>query len=419
MDSNNINLEKFISVLDLNKEQVKIRSQSLLDFNKKGFPSKKNEDWKFNDLNKIISSKIPNLKFFNSLISEKKDKNEIIKNISKDLIENNYIISSNGIIVDVVLNHEDKNKFEIVREPTFLNTNLNSSLNSLNMALYLDYIKLVIKENYKFIKPIVFINYTSTDIENTVLNQRFDIVMEKNSCMSILDFNLNKSNNNFYNINNKFLLHEGSVLKNYKIDINDNSNLFYSKTEIDLYKNSISENFILSKGSEFAKNDIECNLKENHSSAFVNGIVALDGLKQHEIKSKINHSSEHTKSYQLVKCSLKDQSKAAYQGKIYVDSVAQKTNGYQLSKAILLNDATEFNGKPELEIYADDVKCSHGSASGSLDENSIFYLMSRGLSYKDSRKLLINGFLVEVINQITDEPIKKLVKSLYGLKNEY
>ena len=416
MDSNNINLEKFISVLDLNKEQVKIRSQSLLDFNKKGFPSKKNEDWKFNDLNKIISSKIPNLKFFNSLISKKKDKNEIIKNISKDLLENNYIISSNGIIVDVYLNYEDKNKFEIVREPTFLNTSLNSSLNSLNMALYLDYIKLVIKENYKFSKPILFINYTSSDIENTVLNQRFDIVMEKNSCMSILDFNLNKSNNNFYNINNKFLLHEGSVLKNYKIDINDNSNLFYSKTEIDLYKNSISENFILSKGSEFAKNDIECNLKENHSSAFVNGIVSLDGLKQHEIKSKINHSSEHTKSYQLVKCSLKDQSKAVYQGKIYVDSVAQKTNGYQLSKAILLNDGTEFNGKPELEIYADDVKCSHGSSSGNLDENKIFYLMTRGLSKNQAKKILIDGFFLEVIEKITDSGVKEIIKDLMNIK---
>ena len=416
MDSNNINLEKFTSVLDLNKEQVKIRSQSLLDFNKKGFPSKKNEDWKFNDLNKIISSKIPNLKFFNSLISKKKDKNEIIKNISKDLLENNYIISSNGIIVDVYLNYEDKNKFEIVREPTFLNTSLNSSLNSLNMALYLDYIKLIIKENYKFSKPILFINYTSSDIENTVLNQRFDIVMEKNSCMSILDFNLNKSNNNFYNINNKFLLHEGSVLKNYKIDINDNSNLFYSKTEIDLYKNSISENFILSKGSEFAKNDIECNLKENHSSAFVNGIVSLDGLKQHEIKSKINHSSEHTKSYQLVKCSLKDQSKAVYQGKIYVDSVAQKTNGYQLSKAILLNDGTEFNGKPELEIYADDVKCSHGSSSGNLDENKIFYLMTRGLSKNQAKKILIDGFFLEVIEKITDSGVKEIIKDLMNIK---
>ena len=416
MNNNNINLEKFTSILDLNKEQVKIRSQSLLDFNKKGFPSKKNEDWKFNDLNKIISSKIPNLKFFNSLISKKTDINEIIKNLPKDLLENNYIISSNGIIVDVVLNYENKNKFEIVREPSFLNTNLNSSLNSLNMALYLDYIKLVIKENYKFIKPILFINYTSLDIENTALNQRFDIVMEKNSCMSILDFNLNKSNNNFYNINNKFLLHEGSVLKNYKIDINDNSNLFYSKTEIDLYKNSISENFILSKGSEFAKNDIECNLKENHSSAFVNGIVALDGLKKHEIKSKINHLSEYTKSYQLVKCSLKDQSKAVYQGKIYVDSVAQKTNGYQLSKAILLNDGTEFNGKPELEIYADDVKCSHGSSSGNLDENKIFYLMTRGLSKSQAKKILIDGFFLEVIEKITDNGVKEIIKDLMNIK---
>ena len=72
-----------------------------------------------------------------------------------------------------------------------------------------------------------------------------------------------------------------------------------------------------------------------------------------------------------------------------------------------------------MEIYADDVKCSHGSTSGCLDENSIFYLMSRGLNYKEARKLLINGFLVEVINQITDEPIKKLIKNLYGLKNEY
>ena len=416
MNNNDINLEKFTSILDLNKEQFKTRSQSLLDFNKKGFPSKKNEDWKFNDLNKIISSKIPNLKFFNSLISKKKDKNEIIKNISKDLLENNYIISSNGIIVDVYLNYEDKNKFEIVREPNFLNNSLNSSLNSLNMALYLDYIKLIIKENYKFSKPILFINYTSSDIENTVLNQRFDIVMEKNSCMSILDFNLNKSNNNFYNINNKFLLHEGSVLKNYKIDINDNSNLFYSKTEIDLYKNSISENFILSKGSEFAKNDIECNLKEKYSSAFVNGIVALDELKQHEIRSKINHSSEHTKSYQLVKCSLKDQSKATYQGKIYVDSVAQKTNGYQLSKAILLNDGTEFNGKPELEIYADDVKCSHGSSSGNLDENKIFYLMTRGLSKNQAKKILIDGFFLEVIEKVTDSGVKEIIKDLMKIK---
>ena len=99
-----------------------------------------------------------------------------------------------------------------------------------------------------------------------------------------------------------------------------------------------------------------------------------------------------------------------------LSSDAQKTDGYQLSKAILLNEASEFNAKPELEIYADDVKCSHGSASGSLDEDSIFYIMSRGLDYQQSRELLINGFLLDVIEKITDSEIKNLIKNMIGLK---
>ena len=124
---------------------------------------------------------------------------------------------------------------------------------------------------------------------------------------------------------------------------------------------------------------------------------------------------ENTKSYQLIKSVIDDNSKSVYQGKIYVDSKAQKTDGYQLSKAVLLNEQAEFNAKPELEIYADDVKCSHGSASGSLDENSIFYLMSRGLDKKTAKELLINGFLLDVVEKITDEEIKKLLKNMIGL----
>ena len=107
---------------------------------------------------------------------------------------------------------------------------------------------------------------------------------------------------------------------------------------------------------------------------------------------------------------------AVYQGKIFVNSDAQKTDGYQLSKAILLNKESEFNAKPELEIYADDVKCSHGSASGSLDDISIFYLMSRGLNYKQAKGLLINGFLLDVIEKITDAEIKDLLKKMIVLK---
>ena len=117
--------------------------------------------------------------------------------------------------------------------------------------------------------------------------------------------------------------------------------------------------------------------------------------------------------------SFNDNSKGIYQGKIFVDSKAQKTDGYQLSRALLLNEDTEFNAKPELEIYADDVKCSHGSTSGNIDENSIFYLMSRGLTYKQSKQLLINGYVAEVVEKITDNDIKDFVKKLLGISDEY
>ena len=168
--------------------------------------------------------------------------------------------------------------------------------------------------------------------------------------------------------------------------------------------------------SNFSKNEINCNLKGEYSSAFVNGILSLNNEQHHEIRTIINHLVENTKSYQLIKSVLGKNSKSAYQGKIFVDSKAQKTDGYQLSKAILLDETSEFNAKPELEIYADDVKCSHGSASGSLDENSIFYLMSRGLNYQQSKELLINGFLLDVVEKITDSEIKNLIKNIIGLK---
>ena len=412
MINKEINLNEIKDILNLNKEDLDVRNQSLSNFTQNGFPTKQIEDWKFIDLNKLISSKIPDLKFTNSLISEKINKDKILKLIPKYVLNNNYIISVNGIIDIIEFNKEEKNKFEIINKPENLSFKTDNSLNSLNKALYLDYIKLLVKEDYKFKKPIVLINYTSTNITDTALNQRFDVVMEKNSSVSILDLNLNLSKNNFYNIDNNFLLKEGSILKNYKIDLNNNSNLIYSKSNIELYKNSVSENFVFSSGSEFSKNEIECNLLENFSSAFINGVINLDKSKQHEIRSKINHLSENTKSYQLIKCALKDQSKAVYQGKIFVDSIAQKTDGYQLSKAILLNDGTEFNGKPELEIYADDVKCSHGSSSGNLDENKIFYLMTRGLNKNQAKKILLDGFFLEVIEKITDNSVKEIIKDI-------
>ncbi len=282
-------------------------------------------------------------------------------------------------------------------------------------------------KDYKYLEEIcqsrakdlnIDIEIQQSNIEGDIvnINIRLDFNLEPNSALKIIDYSIDKSEKNFVNIVYNFNLEKDAILKNYKLDKEENNNIKYSYNNINLDTNSVAENFILSLGSSFIKNEINCNLNGKYSSAFVNGIFNLDNNKNHEIRTSINHLNENTKSYQLIKSVLGENTKSAYQGKIFVKSNAQKTDGYQLSKAILLSDNAEFNAKPELEIYADDVKCSHGSASGSLNQDSIFYIMSRGLNYIEAKELLINGFLLDVVEKITDNEIKNLIKNIMGLK---
>ena len=271
--------------------------------------------------------------------------------------------------------------------------------------------KVLIKSGYSLKKPLIIYHITNNKAISKNINLRLDFELEQNSSLRLIDLFKDSSGKNFLNIFYNFDLNKDSILKNYKIDQSINKNIKYSFNNIEQDKNSISETFIFSSGSHFLKNEVNCNLNGEFSSAFVNGIFKLSDDKQHEIRTTINHLIENTKSYQLIKSVLENNSRATYQGKIFVNSKAQKTDGYQLSKAILLSESSEFNAKPELEIYADDVKCSHGSSSGSLNENSIFYLMSRGLNYQQARELLINGFLLDVIEKITDSEIKNLIKA--------
>ena len=313
--------------------------------------------------------------------------------------------------------HEDHDKIEINDDFKFVDRlEDNNSLLSLNNAFTNKCYKITVKKNYSLKKPLVVYHSTNNKITSRNINLKLEFQLEQNSSLRLIDLFNDEAENNFINIFYNFDLKENAILKNYKIDKAQNKNIRYSYNNIEQDNNSVSETFVLSSGSNFSRNEINCNLKGEYSSAFVNGIFSLNDGQHHEVRTIINHLVENTKSYQLIKSVLGKNSKSAYQGKIFVDSKAQKTDGYQLSKAILLDETSEFNAKPELEIYADDVKCSHGSASGSLDENSIFYLMSRGLNYQQSKELLINGFLLDVVEKITDTEIKNLVKNMIGLK---
>ena len=393
-------------------DELNFKKKNLKNFIKKGFPGKKLESWKFSDLNQIINKNIGKLIFYTDQINQ----NVIDKSFIPKDFDHNKIVFINGKIEEIDFSFENKGKIKISKEvDTNSKINEENALLNLNHAFCNNFYKITIKDNYLMNKPLVVYHVTNNGANSTIFNSQLNFILEDSSSLKILDIFEDKSEKNFINISYNFTLSENAILKNFKIDKSQNKNIKYSYNNIDQLKDSISETFILSNGSKFLKNEINCNLKGKYSSAFINGVFSLDADKHHEIRTSVNHLVENTKSYQLIKSVLDDSSKSVYQGKIYVSPEAQKTDGYQLSKCILLDKNTEFNAKPELEIYADDVKCSHGSASGSLNENSIFYLRSRGLNFKQAKKLLISGFFLDVIEKITDEEIKNFIKKTMEL----
>ena len=405
--------DKFISTSNFSNQEIKLKKEALNNFLKNGFPSRKLENWKFSDINQIIQKNIGELAFYNDYNVE----NEINEDIFIKEIEHNKIVIVNGKVERLSFEYEESDKINLTTLSNFnQNPNDDNSLLSLNNSFSNKIHNILVKKNYSFKKPLIIYQITNEKVSNTNINFQLKFELEENSSIKIINISDDNSEKNFINNLFNFNLGKNAILKNYKIDKKSNTNIKYDYSSITQKENSISETFIFSSGSDYIKNEVSCNLEGQYSSAFINGIHLLSKNKHHEIRTNTNHLYENTKSYQLIKSVIDDSSKSVYQGKIYVDSKAQKTDGYQLSKAVLLNEQAEFNAKPELEIYADDVKCSHGSASGSLNEDSIFYLMSRGLSYQQSRELLINGFLLDVVEKVTDSEIKNLIKNMIGIK---
>ena len=411
-DNTIINFDKFLDNHSFSDEQLEKRKKNYKKFNDEGFPNKKLEDWKFSDLNQIIKKNIKNF------VIEKSETNKLqVTDLIKDF-DHNKIYIQDGKLISYDFSFEKEKALKLNIEEVVENKINTNSLLNLNSALSENKISIIVKEGYITNAPLVIYNNYSEKKSN-LINSNISINLEKNSSLKIINLSNENSINSFSNNSQNIYLSDNAILKFYSLNYKNNTNMSYSFSNIDLNKNSHCEYFILSAGAKFLKNEINCSLNKDHGSIFINGIINLENENHHEIKTIVNHNEENCKSYQLIKCVLNDNSKGIYQGKIFVDSKAQKTDGYQLSRALLLNEDTEFNAKPELEIYADDVKCSHGSTSGNIDENSIFYLMSRGLTYKQSKQLLINGYVAEVVEKITDNDIKDFVKKLLGISDEY
>ena len=405
-------IDRFKKISD---EEKNFRIKNLKSFNVTGFPNKNYEDWKFSDFQKIVSKNFDKLDLKNS----SKDIKKI--DLLKDF-QHNYIILVNGNLHSSNFKHEEKNQIKIKNydENNLIDKVSKNPLVCLNHALAEDGYSLEIEKNYKFKKVVVVYNFFTNDLENKILNKKNKIKLKENSEMHMIEYTINYSKFKFINnIYENLVLEKNSKFKNIYIQNNSSNGYFYKFLKNNLYSNSVYGNFIFSSGLKFNKIDIECDLNEKNCDCNIQSALFLNKDEHQEIKTRINHLAENCKSYQKIKSVLNSESKGVYQGKIFVKDIAQKTNAYQLSKALLLNEKSEFDSKPELEIYADDVKCSHGSTSGNLDEDSLYYLMTRGLNRKEATKLLVKGFLADVAEVIKSDSIRqfiqsKMEKQIYG-----
>lgn len=400
----------------LSNEEKVSRKKDLNIFLETGFPNKQHEDWKFTDLNAILNKNFD--KITNNFEFDLKKQFKILKDFN-----HNYILLTNGILSKSNFNYEDENKIEI---KDFKNKNTDTlattnNLTLLNKALSFGGYSLTVSDNYKFKKPLIVYNYFSENLKNVILNNSNYIKLNKGSELTAVEYTIDNSQNNFIkNTLDKVLLDSNAVYKSIIIQNSKSSGHFYRYTNASLENDSNYQNFILTSGLKFNKSEIEVNLNKGNSNCSILSALNIVENEHQEIKTRINHYAPNCESYQKIKNVVNENGKGVYQGKIFVKDIAQKTNAYQLSKALILNDKAEFDAKPELEIYADDVKCSHGSTSGSINADAIHYLMTRGIDAKTAKQLLINGFLSEIIDNISDTNLKKFVETiLEGQINGY
>ncbi len=401
-----INSNEIDKIKKITEEEKEFRIKNLNLFNKTGFPNKKSEDWKFSDMREIV------YKNFKKLIIKSINSKNKKFNLIKDF-DHNYLVLVNGDLSLSNFQHEEKNRIRIKNfyNENFLDINKTNPLIHLNHALSQKGYHLEVLDNYKLRKTVVIYNIFTEELNENILNSRNKIEIGKNSELHTIDLVINHSKYKFMNnVYENIILKDNSTYRNIYIQNEKSEGYFHKFSKHTLSTKSKYFSFIFPSGLKFNKVDLEFDLEGIDSECNLQAASFLDKNEHQEIKTRVNHLAPNCKSYQRVKNVLNSHCKGIYQGKIFVKDIAQKTNAYQLSKAMLLSENSEFDSKPELEIYADDVKCSHGSTSGSIDEDSIYYLMTRGLNRKESVKLLVDGFLNEVIEMIKSNSVRKFVK---------
>jgi Fe-S cluster assembly protein SufD len=208
------------------------------------------------------------------------------------------------------------------------------------------------------------------------------------------------------------LLGPGAVVDHVKVQRESAQTFHMASTFVHLHRASTFTSRAITFGGRIARNDISATLAGDGAECTLNGLYVADGDQLIDTHTLIDHAMPHCPSHEVYRGILSGRAKAVFNGKIIVRPDAQKTDAKQTNKALLLSDDANINSKPELEIFANDVKCTHGAAIGQLDDAAMFYLRSRGIGVTESRAMLVHAFAGDILNRVKIEPVREYLEAL-------
>ena len=384
------------------KENSKLDLENL---NLGSFPTRKEEKWRYTPLRALKK-----INFHNQL----NFKIENLNSFEIPKIEGLVIVLENGKFNSDLSNLIDLKEIELsfdkenVISKSSDGTKHKDYFTNLNFSFLSEKVVLKIKANFNIDKPINFVNIISSD--KCLSNTQFNIEVFENSKLHIRQYFLGSStsNNGFINHRNEVLLKSNSSLTIDKFqDLNNNFN--FCNEFIDQEKESEFIMNTFSASGIILRNDVSNNVHGKNCHSELNGVFAPIDKQHFDNHTTINHFVADCKSFENYKGVIKESGVGVFNGKVIVHQDAQKIEAFQKNNNILLDEDSKIFSKPELEIYADDVRCSHGSTTGRFDEEALFYLRTRGISVKKSLELMTLGFINEVIEKSTDLEYKEFI----------
>jgi len=352
------------------------------------FPTRKNERWKYTSLNGLAK-----------LTFDGSQNDEITTPVISSSAKR--IIIKNGLIEDRISLNGVKTHWEsmpeILEEETF---------DALNLLHCTSAIEIVFdKENFSDIE-LVFQNTTN----NFIFPRTYIKCRRGAKGNVILNFQGSVLNSSFVNASTFVEVEENAHLSIHKIQKNGSNAFDLQREYVNQAANSSFTMNTFCLSGRLTRNDLHIKVNGMNCDTFMNGAYTLKGRSHCDNHTTVDHKVANCFSKELYKGVIDDRATNVFNGKVFVRKDAQKINAFQSNANILLSETGSVNSKPELEIYADDVKCSHGSTTGQLDEEAVFYLRSRGLSEKSAKELLVKAFIGEVLEEIRHEEVRAYVE---------